>query len=112
MAFFLLRNRSEMALVLALLAVSFLVAVTVRLSTSVNGQIQAAVYASGSDPGFPLGVSQIAEFSHMSFFVNGISPDIWRGYQQSHPEKHFILKMIGRSHNNDTRLNSAVLRRI
>lgn len=39
----LLRNRSGMALVLALLAVSFLVAVTVRLSTSVNGQVQAAV---------------------------------------------------------------------
>ncbi|MCI5117262.1 MAG: hypothetical protein D3913_04750 [Candidatus Electrothrix sp. LOE1_4_5] len=48
MAFFLLRNRSGMALVLALLAVSFLVAVTVRLSTSVNGQVQAAVNQSRS----------------------------------------------------------------
>uniref|UniRef100_UPI004056CC2A general secretion pathway protein GspK n=1 Tax=Candidatus Electrothrix sp. TaxID=2170559 RepID=UPI004056CC2A len=38
-----LRDRSGMALVLALLTVAFLVAVTVRLSTSVNGQMQAAV---------------------------------------------------------------------
>ena len=39
----LIRDRSGMAMVLALLTVAFLVAVTVRLSTSVNGQIQAAV---------------------------------------------------------------------
>ncbi len=39
----LIRDRSGMALLLTLLAVSFLVAVTVRLSTSVNGQMQAAV---------------------------------------------------------------------
>ncbi len=38
----LIRDRSGMALVLTLLAVSFLVAVTVRLSTSVNQQMQAA----------------------------------------------------------------------
>ena len=38
----LLRDRSGMALILTLLAVSFLVAVTVRLSTSVNQQMQAA----------------------------------------------------------------------
>ncbi|MCI5224025.1 MAG: hypothetical protein D3924_15485, partial [Candidatus Electrothrix sp. AR4] len=37
-----LRNRSGMALVLTLLAVSFLVAVTVQLNTSVNWQMQAA----------------------------------------------------------------------
>jgi general secretion pathway protein K len=37
-----LRNRSGMALVLTLLAVSFLIAVTVQLSTSVNWQLQAA----------------------------------------------------------------------
>ncbi len=38
----LLRDRSGMALILTLLAVSFLVAITVRLSTSVNQQMQAA----------------------------------------------------------------------
>ena len=38
----LIRDRSGMALVLTLLAVSFLVAVTVRLSTSVSQQMQAA----------------------------------------------------------------------
>ncbi|WP_339138524.1 MAG: type II secretion system protein GspK [Candidatus Electrothrix sp. GW3-4] len=38
----LFRDRSGMALVLTLLAISFLVAVTVQLSTSVNGQMQAA----------------------------------------------------------------------
>lgn len=38
----LLRDRSGMALILTLLAVSFLVAVTVRLSASVNQQMQAA----------------------------------------------------------------------
>ncbi|CAK8716140.1 General secretion pathway protein K [Candidatus Electrothrix laxa] len=38
----LIRDRSGMALVLTLLAVSFLVAFTVRLSTSVNQQMQAA----------------------------------------------------------------------
>ncbi len=37
-----LRNRSGMALVLTLLTVSFLVAVTVQLGTSVNWQLQAA----------------------------------------------------------------------
>ena len=38
----LMRDRSGMALILTLLAVSFLVAITVRLSTSVNRQMQAA----------------------------------------------------------------------
>ncbi|MCI5167090.1 MAG: hypothetical protein D3903_13600 [Candidatus Electrothrix sp. GM3_4] len=38
----LLRDRSGMALILTLLAISFLVAITVRLSTSVNQQMQAA----------------------------------------------------------------------
>lgn len=38
----LIRDRSGMALILTLLAVSFLVAVTVRLSTSVSWQMQAA----------------------------------------------------------------------
>ena len=42
MSLSLFRDRSGMALILALLAVAFLVAVTVRLSTSVNGQMQAA----------------------------------------------------------------------
>jgi general secretion pathway protein K len=37
-----LRNRSGMALILTLLAVSFMVAVTVQLSSSVNWQMQAA----------------------------------------------------------------------
>jgi general secretion pathway protein K len=42
-----LRDRSGMALVLTLLAVSFLVAVTVQLSTSVSWQMQAAANQSG-----------------------------------------------------------------